>query len=289
MPKFLSENIPLHPISQTGQNFFFDFLEWGKQQHEYDTAAIHRHQYYELIFFESGEGTHEIDFAPHKVMAPAIHFLTIGKAHRVALKAPYSGFSLLFSEAFLGKENLNISSMPFFQHQNPYPVLETTPENYAKMKAWLLEIKEAWRASSPDRWEWIRSHLALILLQAQRLYIAENAGTALHKNELVQRFLELVEKHHLDHWLLQQYAMELCITEPHLNVLCKKECGMPASQIIQEKLVQAAKRKLAYTTDSIKTIAFDLNFNDPSYFIRFFKKQVGSSPSAYRDVLTRDM
>ena len=64
---------------------------------------------------------------------------------------------------------------------------------------------------------------------------------------------------------------------------------MPASALIQERLIQAAKRKLIYTSDTVKEIAFDLNFNDPSYFIRFFKKQVGSSPNVYREKTLKEM
>ena len=285
----MTNTIPLHHISPTSEKSFFDFLEWHKKENEYDASAPHRHQYYEIVFFDEGEGLHEIDFVPHQVKAPAIHFLPVGKVHRVGMNLPYAGFSLLFSAAFFPQESQLLGQMPFFQHQNPYPILSPNEHEYTQIKAWLMEIKAAWQGNPADKWDWIRTHLSLILLQSKRLYHYKGLQIHSHKSEMIQQFLDLIEKHHLEHWLLKQYADNLCISEPYLNVLCKKECSMSASQLIQERMVQAAKRKLVYTSDTVKEIAFSLNFSDPSYFIRFFKKQVGSSPNAYREQILKDM
>jgi AraC-like DNA-binding protein len=282
-------SIPLHPISEGGGKSFFDFFEWRKKENEYDASFAHRHQYYELIFFEEGEGVHEIDFVPHKVKSPAIHFLPIGKVHKVAMKLPYSGFSLLFSAAFFPQENPFLSQLSLLQHQNAYPILTLEGEEYMQMKSWILEIKSAWQSQTWDKWEWIRTHLSLILLKSQRLYQNQPSKTISTKNEVIQKFMDLIEIHYLEHLLLKEYADKLCLSESHLNVLCKKECGMSASTLIQERVLQAAKRRLIYTEETVKEIAFDLNFNDVSYFIRFFKKHTGTSPNVYRAETMKNM
>ena len=43
-----------------------------------------------------------------------------------------------------------------------------------------------------------------------------------------------------------------------------------------------AKRGLIYTTLPVSKIGFDLGFNDPAYFSRFFTRRAGMSPAAYR-------
>lgn len=285
----MQSSIPLHSISPAGEKSFFDFLEWQRKENEYDASYPHRHQYYEVIFIKEGNGVHEIDFVPHTVKAPALHFLPVGKVHKLAMNLPYSGFSLLFSSAFFPQESTFLSQFDFFQHQNPFPVLNLEEKEYQQMNAWVMEIKSAWQENPKDKWDWIRTHLSLILLQSQRLYQTDQSRNLSHKSEIIQKFLNLIEVHHPEHWLLQKYAEKLFISEPYLNALCKKECGMPASALIQERLIQAAKRKLIYTSDTVKEIAFDLNFNDPSYFIRFFKKQVGSSPNVYREKTLKEM
>lgn len=285
----MQPSIPLHSISQVGEKSFFDFLEWQRKENEYDASFPHRHQYYEVIFIAEGEGIHEIDFVPHLAKAPALHFLPIGKVHKLSMNLPYSGFSFLFSAAFFAQESAFLSQFAFFQHQNPYPILALDNQDYAQIKTCVMEIKAAWQQNPVDKWDWIRTHLSLILLKSQRLYQKDKSQVFSHKSELIQKFMNLVEVHHLEHWLLQKYAEKLFISEPYLNALCKKECGMSASALIQERLIQAAKRKLVYTSDTVKEIAFDLNFNDPSYFIRFFKKQVGTSPNAYREEILKEM
>ncbi|MFN0203112.1 MAG: helix-turn-helix domain-containing protein [Bacteroidia bacterium] len=287
----MQENIPLYQMAAGNETSFFDFLAWQQEENEYDASLPHRHAYYEVIFLEQGEGVHEIDFAPQMAKAPALHFLPIGKAHKLSLNPPYNGASLLFSAAFFPPENqwFSLAKLPFFQHNNPYPILLLNESQAQYFKALFSEIKAAWQGNPTDKWAWIRVHLSLLLLQSQRLYQLDNTQRPFFNSEVIQKFIQLIEIHHLEHWTLNQYADQLFISEPHLNTLCKKECGMSASQLLHERVIQSAKRQLAYTQDTIKEIAFSLNFSDVSYFIRFFKKKVGYSPQAYREQLQKEM
>ena len=51
---------------------------------------------------------------------------------------------------------------------------------------------------------------------------------------------------------------------------------------IQDEIILQAKRKLVYTTASVKEIAHSLGFDDYSYFTRLFTKVVGISPTLFR-------
>ena len=133
-----NDTIPIYPISPTGEKSFFDFLEWHKTENTYDASFPHRHQYYEVVFFDEGEGIHEIDFVPYSVQAPAIHFLPVGKVHKIDMNLPYSGFSLLFSAAFFPQESQLLAQMSLFQHQNNYPILTPSATEYAHIKTWLM-------------------------------------------------------------------------------------------------------------------------------------------------------
>jgi AraC-like DNA-binding protein len=48
------------------------------------------------------------------------------------------------------------------------------------------------------------------------------------------------------------------------------------------RVLVEAERQLRYTTMSITQIAYHLGFDDPAYFSRFFTRQVGVSPRAFR-------
>lgn len=62
----------------------------------------------------------------------------------------------------------------------------------------------------------------------------------------------------------------------------KKQFSKSPSQLINERVILEAKKLLHLTYKSIKEIAQELNFEDEFYFSRYFKKNVGVSPSSYR-------
>ena len=65
-------------------------------------------------------------------------------------------------------------------------------------------------------------------------------------------------------------------------LLVKKQFSKSPSQLINERVVLETKKMLHLTYKTIKEIARELNFRDEFYFSRYFKKNVGVSPSVYR-------
>lgn len=80
-----------------------------------------------------------------------------------------------------------------------------------------------------------------------------------------------------------QLAGELAITPVHLNRICREIAGKSIGQLVQEHLLEEAKKYLTYTSYTVSEIAYLLNFEYPNYFARFFRKHVGLSPKQFRD------
>lgn len=108
---------------------------------------------------------------------------------------------------------------------------------------------------------------------------ARGAGGA---QALYTRFLVLVEAHHREHWPVARYADRLGLTPERLNRLTRAETGKAALDLIHDRLAREACRQLTYVAAPIAKLAFDLGFEDPAYFCRFFKRRVGRSPREYR-------
>lgn len=53
-------------------------------------------------------------------------------------------------------------------------------------------------------------------------------------------------------------------------------------QLINDRILLEAKRLLRYSDKKIKDIANDLGYEDPSYFVKFFKRQTGMLPTEFR-------
>jgi AraC family transcriptional regulator, transcriptional activator of pobA len=98
----------------------------------------------------------------------------------------------------------------------------------------------------------------------------------------VRRFRELVELRFREQPTVAALAAELGITPTQLNRVCRQVLGHPALAVLQARICLEAQRELAYTTLSVKQIAFDLGFADAGYFTRFFQRETGQAPSAWR-------
>ena len=67
-----------------------------------------------------------------------------------------------------------------------------------------------------------------------------------------------------------------------LNNITKTTLGKTASDVINDHIILEAKRFLLATSEQVNQIAYHLGYEDPSYFIRFFKKHTGYTPEAFR-------
>jgi len=95
-------------------------------------------------------------------------------------------------------------------------------------------------------------------------------------------FCDLIEQHYTDHHPVSFYASRIGITAAHLNVLCRQAVGKSALDLIHERVLLEAKRKLVYTSMPVSVMAYAIGFADPAYFTRFFKRWAGMSPKDFR-------
>ena len=70
--------------------------------------------------------------------------------------------------------------------------------------------------------------------------------------------------------------------DSELNRLCRRLTGCTAFELIQQRLVLEARRRLVYAGSSVSAIAAELGFKDPAYFSRFFRRHGGLSPNEFR-------
>jgi AraC family transcriptional regulator, transcriptional activator of pobA len=129
-------------------------------------------------------------------------------------------------------------------------------------------------------------HLGIILVAFWRASGFESssnprgagAGTA-------QRFRHLVELHYREGLGIDEFARLLGVTRAHLHDACARSARATPLGLVHARLIEEACRRLKETELSVEQIGYSLGFRDPGYFNRFFKRQQGVAPGAYRRAL----
>ncbi|WHT39560.1 helix-turn-helix transcriptional regulator [Myroides sp. mNGS23_01] len=109
-------------------------------------------------------------------------------------------------------------------------------------------------------------------------------STSVNKNDTIILFQDLLKQTDNLHNSVAYYAQRLKISPQNLNSICRKALQQSASEILAEHIIDEAKRQLLYSENSVSEIAYNLNFNDSSNFTKYFKRYVGITPKAFREI-----
>ncbi len=103
-----------------------------------------------------------------------------------------------------------------------------------------------------------------------------------HGNRIFERFIHLINAHCKEEHSLSFYADNLCITPRYLGILVKKASGITAKEWIDRAVATCAKVMLRHGNKQIVEISDEMNFPNPSFFCKFFKRMTGVTPQQYR-------
>lgn len=124
---------------------------------------------------------------------------------------------------------------------------------------------------------------AALTLIARRHASAAGATTAGRPEAaLFARFRALVEDAFAEHRPIAWYADRLGVSESRLDRTARAMTGRSAFETVQERLLIEARRKLVYIAAPVSRLAYELGFEDPAYFWRFFRRRTGMTPNEFR-------
>ena len=135
----------------------------------------------------------------------------------------------------------------------------------------------------PTDTEIILAYLNSLLTDLNSAYFKNTEPKNILNNNL-SKFIEfklMVETHLTEQPSVNAIAEKLALTTNSLYRIVKEYSGVSPKDFFTNRLMIEAQRKLQYAPLSVKELAYELGFNDPDYFSRFFKKCTGKSVSEF--------
>ncbi len=135
---------------------------------------------------------------------------------------------------------------------------------------------------------------ALVTFQSKGILSEDETTATLHRmiagtdilppqtSTLVKRTVIYLQENYAHPLSRREIADSIGVSENHLSRIFRRELGISPWDYLNRYRIKQAKELLTNTQDSITSVALRVGFNDPAYFSRVFRKQVGQSPSTFR-------
>lgn len=131
----------------------------------------------------------------------------------------------------------------------------------------------------------VRNMVSTITAYYNELFVSQQPSTTSQRSTqkaMFDRFIDLVNKHCREQRHLSFYAERICVTERYLGTIVCQVSGVTAKEWIDKAVITAAKVMLRHTNKTVAEIADNLNFPNPSFFCKYFKRITGKTPQDYR-------
>lgn len=276
----LSASLPTHSINASSSVVAPRFLVGAIEQFGLGSLGDlpHRHEFTEIVYVTSGAGTHHVDLHAFAIEPPQLFLIAPGQVHHWEADEPIAGTLVLFREDFLVglAENLNV-------------VLEggamrPDAERLVRVERLLAGMRDEFAHPDASQELALRNLLSLLLIECRRM--ADSPDPA-RPFGLVSEFLRAATANVNAARTVAEFAAQLCVTPGHLYEVVVAQTGRPPGEILREVTLREAQRLLARTTLSCAQVATELGFDDASYFSRFFRREAGVTPTAFRSVHVR--
>ncbi|MDR1937401.1 MAG: helix-turn-helix domain-containing protein [Tannerellaceae bacterium] len=253
------------------------------------SVPVRINQLFILVVFQ-GSLQISLDYVPYTVSANCL--VTIMPEHIIQIAESTEDLKarlLIIDRTFLDDCRLDkrTPSMTGYMQLRKNPCNVFAPEETSHIRQCLLQLeaKIKQRTHAFHR-EVIQNSVVAFLLELANILAGKKDALARptfsRREEIMNRFLQLLFEHVGEQHLVTFYAEKLCITPQYLSLVLKEVTGKPANKWIDEALVVEAKVLLKAPQTTIQQVADALNFSDQSTFGKFFKKNTGISPTEYR-------
>lgn len=253
-------------------------------------TTVHRTGFYEIIWFGEVNIRMWIDFQPVQIKPNTILFLNKDVVKRLDDKAAFNGKAILFTDSFYCKTETDTKYLRnSILFNDLLSVSQIQVQKQSSLFADLMKqmTNELHHIKDTVQDDILRNLLHNFLLHSERIRRTQGFSEIKKGADLdyVMLFRDLLEEQYKNQKQVSYYAGRILITEKRLNQATTKVLGKTPKQIIDDRIMLEAKRLIAHTTESTKEIGFALGFEEPTNFIKYFKKHSRLTPTEFREKL----
>jgi AraC-like DNA-binding protein len=252
----------------------------------------HAHDFYSVILFTKGNGSIKISNDPYTVQPHTICLVAPNQLHSFEGLEDVEGIIFFFCQDFYVEEFSFIRLLNTFSYtsqfdrNNSYSCITLSDTEFSSVTSTINSIQQEYESYTPSNNSAviIRSHLNIMLLKLSAMYEARSGKSKTNDSILIHSLSHMVDSYFIKEQQLGFYTSSFNISESQLNDICNKHFNCGLKKILQNRLMQEARKLLLSTDLSISEIAYKLNFEDNSYFNKVFKSKTGLTPKRFRDI-----
>lgn len=283
VPAFFLYGEPLQPPDE--RLVHIETIAARSRLHDW-TIRPHRHRdLQQLVMVERGDVEVRLDDARVRLRAPSLVIVPAGTVHGFDFEPGTHGLVLSFAPALASDRDVASRRIPAALERPAACRIDRASARATDLAPLGEMLLRELGRSAPGRHMALRGLLAALLANVVRLLPDDDAaepGAAPRDRELVARYRRLVEAGYRLHRPVGAYAADLRVSAATLRRACLAVTGQPPAELTHLRLLVEAERQLRYTMMPVAQIAYDLGFDDPAYFTRFFTRRMGLSPREFR-------
>lgn len=246
----------------------------------------HRKDFYLFAFVRQGSSRNWVDGTPFTLKPNALYF---SSPQQVFLKenGTYDATCICFTQEFLDiEEPGQFNRLPIIQNRHNGHELRLSTADVVFIEDIFGRMLAEQEHGQSLRNSMLLAYLRVFLIYLSRLYNTQfSASHGSPDRHLFNQFKSLVSENFTQWHDVATYAGMLNLSAGHFSELIKKQSGKTPIEHIHDRLLLEAKRLLFHTDASVKEIAFQLGFEEASYFNRFFKRLTSATPLSYRGTI----
>ncbi|MDD7915604.1 helix-turn-helix domain-containing protein [Polaribacter ponticola] len=240
---------------------------------------------YSIYWIQEGSGTYNIDFEQYQFTDNVLFFLSPGQVFTVDSELIKTAYKLTFSRDFycIQTHDAEVACNGIlFNNIYETPFVKPCAKETGKLNFILESLIEEFQQNETAQYDMLQSYLKQFIISAVRVKKENHVIKDDTETRLFKDFSLLVEMNYKTLHAVTDYATRLGLSPKSITKHFQKLGAKTPSDFIKSRILLEAKRLLIYTDKTVKEIAFELGFNDPAYFTRFFTKAILKSPLQFK-------